>query len=55
MKVKELLDILEKYNATDDVILAIDFGSGDLKYFVPHEVTFDKSSSEVYIEADSNV
>jgi hypothetical protein len=57
MKVKELLEILEGHNYLDDddVVLAIDFGTGNLEYFVPYQVTFNKSRGEVFIEADSNV
>jgi hypothetical protein len=56
MKVKELLEILEEHKyLDDDVVLAIDFGTGDLEYFVPYQVTFNKSRGEVFIEADSNV
>jgi hypothetical protein len=55
MKVKELLEILENLNYSDDVVLAIDFGTGNLEYFVPYQVTFNKSRGEVFIEADSNV
>jgi hypothetical protein len=55
MKVKELLEILEQCYENDNVVLAIDFGTGDLEYFVPSEVTFNKSRCEVFIEANFNV
>jgi hypothetical protein len=51
MKVKELLEILKNLNYYDDVVLAIDYGSGDEEYFIPSKVTFNEGRGEVYIEA----